>query len=267
MEIRTVLKSSGLLLAIGALAACGGGGGGGPSVANAPTFGDVMSDTSAGLVVNVLDANAGTVAADSGRLDRAENLGEIGGLSGILSADRTRIDLADGGAVIFTTVDDRFAVRFDAAQPGITTSGIAGVVTATSDLPGGTATYTGDTELTARTATDVFDLRGTATITADFVGEAEVTTVLSDLSGVQQPALAAATNVTDVGTLTLSGSRIAGGLFSGGTATLSSDVFTLTGEETVAVSGAFYGPGGAEAGGVFAITGGATDIFGDFIAD
>lgn len=269
MRDLTALKSTGLVLAIGTLAACGGGGGGGggPTVVDAPTFGDVDSVANSALVVNVLDASAGTVAADTGRLNRADNTGELGGLTGTLSADRTRIALDDGGAVIFDDPGDNFAVRFEAARPSGTTTGIAGIATALADLPTGTANYTGDTVLSAVTGDTVFDLTGTATITADFAGDAGVTTVLSDLSGTRQPLLAAAVPVTEVGTLTLSGSVIDGARFSGGSAALTSDVLSLSGDETVDVSGAFYGPDGGEAGGVFAITGGETDIFGDFLGE
>lgn len=267
MQILAIMKPSALMLTIGTLAACGGGGGG-PAVTDAPTLGDVNSTATSSLVATVLDANAGTVAAETGNLNRSENTGQIGGLSGALSADRTRIEVIGGGAVTFSDAGDGFAARFDAARPGTTTSGIAGIATAAGDLPGGSATYSGDTVITATSGTDLFELTGTADITADF-GRGDVTTVLSDLSGVQIEGggTQAPVAVSDAGTLTLRGSAIGGARFSGGTAALTSEVLSLAGDETVAVEGAFFGPAAEQAGGVFAITGGETKIFGDFLAE
>lgn len=259
------------MLAIGTLAACGGGGGGGgAAVIDAPTFGDIESTANSSLVAVILNPSTGTVAADTGRLNRADDTGNIGGLSGSLSDDRSQINLNGGGAITFAGEADSFAVRFDAAQGGTTTLGIAGIPTASSDLPSGSATYTGDTVITATSGTDLFELTGSAEIMASFgAGDPSVTTTLSDLSGNRLPdsGTSAAETIADAGTLTFSGSAIDGSRFTGGTAALTSDVLFLTGSETVGLEGAFYGPNGEEAGGVFAITGGETVIFGDFLAD
>lgn len=260
-----------LSLAGATLAACGGGGGGdgggGAPVVDAPTFGDVNSVASAALVATILDPDAQTVTATTGQLNRSANTGTIGELSGTLSADRSTITLSGGGVVTFADPGDGFATRFD-ADTTTPTIGIAGIATAAGDLPSGTASYTGDTVITATNGTDIYELTGVAEITATFAGDdPSVTTELSDLAGTRQPVLAAPQTVADVGTLTLSGSAIDGATFSGGTAALSSDVLSLSGDETVSVAGAFFGPDAAQAGGVFAITGGETQVFGDFLGE
>lgn len=269
MQILTTLKSSALLLAIGTLAACGGGGGGGgEAVVNAPTFGDVDSTANSNLVALILNPSTEAVTPDTGSLNRGDGTGNIGGLSGTLSDDRSQINLTGGGVITFSGDTDAFAVRFDASQDGTTTQGIAGIATSSSDLPSGSASYSGDTVITATSGTDVFELTGTAEITASFgASDPSVTTTLSDLSGLRLPALSAAETVADAGTLTLNGSAIDGSRFTGGTAELDSDVLSLAGSETVDLEGAFYGPSGEEVGGVFAITGGETQIFGDFLAN
>lgn len=266
MNAFSPLKRATLLLVIGPLAACGGGGGG-QMMTEDPTLGDMNVATTSDLVASVLDANAGTVTLETGELDRGDNSGSIGDLNGILSADRTRIALDDGGAVTFSGSLDTFAARFE-AQTGTPTQGIVGIVTAASEIPNATATYAGDTVITAQNGTDLYELTGAASITATFgAANPRVTTVLSDLAGVRQPALEAPVTIDDAGTLTLSGSVIDGAQFTGGTAELTSDVLTLTGDETVDVAGAFYGPEGAEVGGVFAITDGDTTFFGDFLGN
>jgi hypothetical protein len=267
MQLLKLVKPTTVTLTLGVLAACGGGGGT-PAVVDAPTFGDTESAASSRLAAVVLDAAAGTVAADTGRLNRGENTGNIGGLSGTLSADRSRINLTGGGAVEFTGEADAFAARFTAAQGAVNTLGIAGIATTSTDLPGGEATYTGDTVITAQSGTDVYELTGVANITAAFGGDTPtVTTALTALAGDKQPALGAIEAVADAGALTISGSAITGTGFNGGTAELTSIILALSGDETVSVQGAFYGPGADEVGGVFIIEDGTTRIFGDFLAD
>ena len=269
MENFTSWKVFVLSLAGVTLAACGGGGGsnGGDPMVDAPTFGDADSVASSARVATILDANAQTVTSSTGQLNRSANTGTIGDLSGTLSADRSSIALSDGGAVTFADPGDGFATRF-AADTDTPTIGIAGIATATGDLPGGSASYIGDTVITATNGTDLYELTGVSEITATFAGDTpSVTTVLSDLAGTRQPALAAAQSVADAGTLTLTGSEIDGATFSGGTAALDSDVLSLSGDETVSVAGAFFGPEADQAGGVFAITGGETQVFGDFLAE
>ena len=264
------------------LMACSGGGGGvidppvdggdppvdggDPPVVLAP-FGDAASTEAADLIALSLDANAGTVTNETGTLNRTGNTIAFGSIDGTISDDRTGVDLTNG-AVTFDGDADAFAVRFDAAQGTTNTLGVIGVAADPATLPSGTATYTGDTVITAQSGTDLFELDGTATITANFgAGTPNVTTALTALSGTRQPAAAAIEDVADAGSLTITGSTISGSGFSGGTATLDSTVLSLSGSETTALEGAFYGTDGAEAGGVFIIEDGTTRIFGDFLGD
>lgn len=265
MQILTILKSSAVVLTTGTLAACGGGGGGGAAVIDAPTFGDLESTANSNLVALVLNPSTESVAVDTGTLNRGDGTGSIGGLTGTLSADRSEINIAGGGAITFEPNEDGFAVRFDAAQTGSNTLGIAGIATAASDLPSGTATYAGDTVLTVQNGVDLYDVAGVANVTAAFGADTPtVTTTLTDLAATAQTDTP---DVADLGVVTLTGSAIDGVRFSGGTATVTSDIIALSGDETVDLEGAFYGPDGGEVGGVFTVIDGDVRIFGDFLAD
>ena len=271
MQTYKLMKPSVVVMSVGLLAACGGGGGGDavidPPAGGLPSFGDVEATATSVLVAHVLDANAVTVSAAAGQLNRSADTGNIAGLSGTLSEDRTQIVL-DDGLISFDAGEDSFAARFTLESSEVSTLGIAGIATAAADLPTGTAVYEGDTILTAQSGTDLFELTGTANLTADFgANTPSVTTVLSDLSGIQQPILDDEINVADAGSLTINGSGIDGAAFTGGSAELTSDVLALSGDETLSLDGSFYGPDGSEAGGVFIIDDGDTVIFGDFLAD
>jgi hypothetical protein len=265
MTTLNFLKSCALMMAVGTLSGCGGGG---AAVVDAPTFGDMDSTASSPLVAVVLNASAGTVTADQGRLDRRDNKGTIGGLSGELSADRSEIDLKNG-AITLDGEAGAYSARFALEAGPLNTLGIVGIATAASALPSGTATYSGDTILTATSGSAIYELNGTADVVAGFgSGTPSVTTTLSDLSGTMQgSSLDIATDVADVGTLVLAGSAISGAAFNGGTAELTSDVLALSGSEKVVLRGAFFGPDAGEVGGAFIIKDGTTQIFGDFLAD
>ena len=270
MQTYKFMKSSVILVSFGVLAACGGGGGnGGDAVVDAPSFGDVESTANSALAAVILDSSNNSVTADTGRLDRTAGTGSLGGLSGQLSDDRTQIDLPNG-RVSFDAAEDAFSARFTVAAGDTNTLGIVGIATSAADLPSGTATYAGDTILTATSGTDLFDLTGTATVTAEFgASSPTVTTALTDLAGTQEVegGTSAPETVADAGSLTISGSAISGAAFSGGSAELTSDVLALSGDADVNVEGSFYGPDGSEVGGVFIIDDGDTKIFGDFLAD
>ncbi len=267
MQTLLTLKASALgVSACLTLAACGGGGGG-ALVQDAVPFQDTTSIDVSTLTALSLNAADASVASETGSLDRAGNTLSFGGLSGTVAADRASVALADG-AVTFEGGADAAAVRFDAAQGSVTTSGIIGVATDQAALPSGSATYTGDTVITAISDRDVFELDGTATIAADFgAATPNVTTTLSGLSGSRQPVLGDAEAVADAGTLTITGSTISGAGFSGGTAALTSSVLALSGSETVALEGAFFGVDATEVGGVFIIDDADVRIFGDFLGD
>jgi hypothetical protein len=271
MQTYKMMKPSVVVTSLGLLAACsgGGGGGGGDQIPEAvpPTIDDVTSTATSALTANVLDAEAVTVTSATGQLNRSTDTGTIAGLSGTLSEDRTQIVL-DDGLISFDADEDAFAARFTIETSELSALGIVGITTSTADLPTGTATYAGDTILTAQSGTDLFELTGTANITADFGANApSVTTELTDLSGTQQPILGDEITIADGGSLTITGSSIDGAGFTGGSAELTSDVLALSGDETLNLEGGFYGPDGGEAGGVFIIDDGDTVIFGDFLAD
>ena len=252
-------------VALSALSACGGGGGGAsgsPSAPPAPIPGDVL------LSAVVLNASAGTVSVQAGRLNEINSTGNLGGLSGTLSNNGRGIALNGGGAVEFAGAASAGPVRFTAAQGATNTIGIAGIITPASELPAGQTVYRGNTVITAQSDNDLFELTGNATITADFGGGApSVTTSLTGLSGTRQPAIGAIQPVSNAGSLTLNGSTISGATFRDGTASLASSVLSLSGGEAVNVSGAFYGENGSDVGAVFFIDDGATKIFGDFVAN
>ncbi|MEO1650607.1 MAG: transferrin-binding protein-like solute binding protein [Pseudomonadota bacterium] len=266
MTVSIYSRSTGLsALALITLAACGGGGGTGAQ--DAVAFQDAVETSSSSITVLGLNAAASVVARETGTLDREANTLTYGSLSGTLLEDRSGVDL-DDGAITFDGEADAAAVRFEATQGTTNTIGVIGVTTAADSLPTGTATYTGDTVLTAVAGTDVFELTGVANVTAEFDADTPtVTTALSGLSGTRQPVLGAAEDVADAGTLTISGSEISGAGFSGGEATLDSTVLTLSGDETVAVEGSFFGVDADEVGGVFVVDDDETRIFGDFLAD
>ena len=267
--METTLKLKPVVLSVCALTlviGCSGGGGGGVEQ-DATAFLDAASVDASTVTALSLNANEATVTSESGTLDRDGDTLTFGDTTGTLSDDRTSVDLEDG-AITFEGDADAFAVRFDAAEGATNTIGIIGVATDAGSLPSGSATYAGDTVITAQSGTDLFELTGTAAITADFdAATPSVTTALTGLSGTRQPAAAAAEDVADAGSLTIAGSEISGNGFNGGTATLESTVLTLSGDESTALEGAFYGPDADEVGGVFIIEDGETRIFGDFLGD
>lgn len=243
-----------------------GGDGGDPFVPDDTPFADPDSIDASDLIVLSLNAQDGTVARVDGTLDRAADTLSFGAVSGTINDARDTVDLSDG-QIDIDGETDAFAARFDAAQGAVNTLGILGVATDAAALPSGTASYTGDTVITATSGTDVFELTGVASITANFGGDESVTTALTALTGTRQPAGAVVEDIADAGALTISGSGISGNGFSGGSAALTSDVLSLTGDVTTALEGGFYGPDADEVGGVFIVDDGTTRIFGDFLAD
>lgn len=261
------------------LAACGGGGGG--DVVEDVTVGDVADSPDTGsdpvttpevvadgrITILSLDASAPALSRESGTLDLDTGAVQFGTAAGALSADRLRVTVTDG-VVRFDDPASTASNRYDATLGGETRTGVVGLTPSVDRLPGGTATYSGDAVLTATAGTTLFELTGTADVTARFgAATPTVTTEITGLQGTQQSAVGAPVAVANAGSLTLSGAEISGTGFSGGDAALSSPVLSLSGGARLSLEGAFLGVDADEAGGVFVIDDGATQIFGDFLAE
>jgi hypothetical protein len=262
-------RSFGLItVASGALAACGGG----STAVVAPdfaAFGDLTSQDTSVLAAASLDAAALTTTGLTGSLNRAANTASIGTLSGTINAARTEVALTAGGNVTFTSGANQYAVRYVATPTtGNRTIGVVGAVTTAASMPSGTATMTGPATVTIQDGVALYDLTGDAAIAANF-GTNRVTTTLSGLDGTRAGGITPSEPVTDVATVTITGSTIAANTFSGGTATVTSTTLSPLGASAnTSVNGTFFGPAGEEVGGVLLIDDTATGnirVFGDFI--
>ena len=255
--------------ALGTLAACGGGGASTPTATPFATLGDTTSQQSAALAAASLDTGARTTSALTGTLNRAGNTANISTLSGAINTNRSAIALTAGGTIALQAGANTFSTRYIATPTtGNATIGVLGAVTPAADLPGGSVTMTGPATVTIQNGTALFDLTGDATIAANF-GTDRVTTTLSGLKGTQTNGITPTVDVTDVATVTITGSAITGATFDGGTVAVTSATLpTLSAGAVTSTNGAFFGPTGNEAGGVFVADDTATGnlrIFGDFI--
>ncbi len=265
------------MIALLALTACNSGGGAtavSPGTVNpsALSFADAATTGTVPLSFASLNAANNTTTSGTGSLDRTSGDASIAGLSGNVDAARRLMQITSGGQVALTANPGRFAVRYQASPQGTqTTTGVVGVSTLASDMPtSGSATYSGDTQLSAQVGTSLYELTGTAAIAASFGSGGTVTTTLSGLSGQRIPTVAAASSVSNVGTITLSGASVSGTGFAGGTSATTGSTLALSGTQTTSVSGQFFGPQATEAGGVFVIndtTGGGPLIQGDFLGN
>lgn len=253
------------------LAACGGGGTSPTSPTVIPSFTAASADSAVALAAVSLDSGARSTSGLSGTLDLNDNTYTVGTLSGDISANRTLVNLSDGGNVVIGSGATDFAVLFEATPiDGNRTIGIVGGITPTADLPSGTADYTGDSAITLRDGASVYELTGTATIAADFAN-GTVTTTATNLDGTERTGLTAPVNVSDVASVTFTGSRISGATFDGGTPDITSSNLTALGDNPdSSLNGAFFGTAADEAGATFVID--DTDdsgviAFGTLIAD
>lgn len=274
---QTAKTVAGVTLALVTLAGCGGGGGGGGGATvidtppNEVPFAAASAKGTVALSGTVLDAAARTITKSTGNLNRDTNAVTFSELSGQINAARAVIDITGGGQATLTTKADQFGARFTASPiGGASTTGVIGVAILASDMPSGSADYTGDTRLSAQVGTDLYELTGTASVAATFGTDGTVTTTLTGLSGQKMPSLADATVISDAGTLTLAGASITATSFAGGTSAATDDVFALSGKQTTIHAGEFFGPDATEAGGTFVIddtSDGTTVIQGDFLVD
>jgi hypothetical protein len=269
-QLITTLRPAGLAIAaFGALAACGGGGAAAIEPASFAAFGDLTSQQTSALAAASLDTRARSTSALTGSLNRAANTASIGTLTGAINADRSAITLTSGGNVTLAQSGQTFSARFVATPvTGNRTQGVLGAVTPTADLPTGSATFNGPTTVTIQDGATVYDLTGDAEIAANFATN-RVTTTLSGLDGAQSNGISATVDVTDVATVTITGSTIAAATFSGGTVGVDSTTLSALGATAAtSINGTFFGPTGQEVGGVVSIDDTATGnlrVFGDFV--
>lgn len=254
------------------LTACSGGGSGGGVVT--PDYVSPFADSDAtGTVsltaVSLNSAARATDTLDTATFDQDADTIAIDGLSGSFDSAGETVTLDGGGLITITPSATEFAARFVSEPQGLNrTIGIVGFETEVSELPTGTVTYTGTSELTILDGTDVYALTGDATITADF-GTSLVDTTVNNLDGTVTAGATAPAAVTDVATIDFTGSAITDAQFNGGTAALTSTTLTngLSGSETTSLDGAFYGPGADEAGAVVTIDDSDVVVLGTVLAD
>ncbi len=264
--MKTLFRSA-TLISLGAtlLAGCSG------SNTAAP-----LDFTSPAGTVNVtavsIDGVSENSESASGTINLAADRLALGTTAGSLNADRTSVTLDGGGTGTLTPTDATYA-RFFELNPanGPRRTGVIGIDSAS--LPGGTAVYTGTGNMTIQDNLDVLDLTGTVNVTADF-DQGTVDTVYTDLNGTRNPAFSGPQAATNVGTVRIEGSQIAGTKFTGGTASLNSASVNngqpLSAQASTALSGAFYGPDADEVGGAFVVddlTANSVSIRGSYIGD
>ncbi len=242
----------------------------GSSVALPPDFASPTGNVKVTAVS--IDGVSQTSQSDSGTLNLSANDLSLGTASGTLNNDRTNLTVTSGGTGTLTSTNASYA-RFFELNPtnGPRRTGVIGIDA--DRLPTNTAVYAGTGNMTIQDNLDVLDLNGTVTVTADF-GNGTVDTEYSNLNGTRSPAFANPQAATNVGTVLVKGSRIAGTGFSGGTASIQSTQVNngqpLSAQATTSLSGAFYGPNADEVGGAFVVddlTTNAVSIRGAYIAD
>jgi hypothetical protein len=256
------------------LTACGGGGGGagGGGVTDTTPFVDNGATAAVPISAVSLNSVQRATGSETGTFDQSADTFALGGLSGKVDAAGQTVTLADGGQIAIAAGSTEHAARF-IAEPigGNRVIGIVGFETAPGDLPIGSASYVGTSDLTILDGTNVYALTGNATMTADFSGGSGVDTTLTNLSGTVTAGAAAPSSVTNVANIAFTGSALSGAQFTGGMSAVESQMLTaLSGSETVSLNGAFYGPGADEAGSTFVIdddANGGIIVFGTALAD
>ena len=212
---------------------------------------------------------SGAIGTQSGDADGANGDFDIGTMTGTYDDDTGVVSLDAGGSIALATNNDEVALFVAEPATGATSFGVVGFQTAASNLPSGTATYNGTSNVHANDGTAIFELAGTASVDLDFdVGSGSV--VLDDLDGTRIDLGLTETNVTDVAQITFNGISINNGDLSGTAASVvSSQLATgTTGNQTVDLQGSVFGTNGTSVGGVFILddtTSGALMIQGAFM--
>ena len=246
----------------------GAGGTGGGSGLSTSTGGQV--DVS-GYAFNSIDYQ---VQSGAGVFDTGSNTVNILSLDGTTDSSQMVVSLGGGGTGTITDLGLTYVWQFMADPAGgQPIRGIFGEGTSASDLPSGTAGYSGISIVQIFDGSNVYDLSGDASISVDFGGN-RLSVTQDDLDGTRGDGVTAQTSVTDVATITISDAVISGAGFSGGSAHVQSTELAafLSGLETVSVSGGFFGPNAEEVGGVAVIddtgnTVGRLLIFSSFAAN
>ena len=255
------------------LAACGGGGGGGIAAGGAVILDPLDAATNAfvladgAITAQVLTPSTNSVSTQTGTVDAATSIVTAGDLSGVADFAAGTVAIDGGGLAIISSDGTQFVGRFDASPQGDTRSfGVVGLATEAANLPAGSASYAGSTNVNIVDGTDIYDLTGTLDLDIAFdATNPTVSTTLDALSGTVTDAVSAPVAVADAAQITITGSALDGAGFAGGTTTLTSDSITpLTDDATTALTGGFYGPNAEEVGGV-GIINSAADITFDFI--
>ncbi len=264
MTIRPVFALA--VLSLGGLSACFDG-----SDPRYVEFDSLTSNRVDALNAQSLNVSARTTDQITGELDRQADTFELDAESGTIDVSRTTVTLNGGGTIDLTGTTE-FA-RFFESQPsgGDTTTGVVGVPTIVGDVPGGgTATYSGVSEVAIQDGLALYDLNGTMEATADFsAGTLDVT--LDNLGGQRQDFILGTSNVTDVATITISDAMISDNTVSGGTSTLTSATINggggFSGTQTTNHEAGFYGPRADEVGGVLYIDDTSVQVFGQYLGD
>ena len=274
--MKTNMKYIGSTLALFLVAGCGGGGGASaPDVDNTnyiSFFDPTSTETSALRSTSVADGDAmqgtsDTIVRTSGRV-------VLGGLPGIIDANRETVTLDEGGTVFILRGATDYVARL-VAEPAVSEPfiGVIGQPTATAGVPTtGQVTYGGVDNIVLEIidGADLYDLTGSGSLTANFQNR-RARMSITDLAGTRTTGLSTA-SVSDVVTIELTGAPISRGQISGGNAFLIDSTLAnaLSGSELVDLDAMFFGPAAAEVGGIVVIddsAAGALRIQGVFTAE
>lgn len=184
---------------------------------------------------------------------------------GQLNAAGDTVTFASGATMALSGLDNSYSRQFvlSGSEPAF---GAYGVDTEARDLPGGSATYSGETTLVVTSPDGIFDLTGDANASVNFRSDAASLT-LNNLSGTQATGLSSPEDVNDFGDIVFADIDLSGNTLSGGTVTIDTDeTAAFDTDASGDVNGTFFGPSGEELGGSFNITGDAASVDGGFIA-
>lgn len=228
-----------------ALAACSGSSGGG----------DTGNSAAADFFTNgpdVVTINGGIASGDgtetvNGNLNRADQSLDFGDFSGNISSDGSAVS---NDTTTWTIADDD--TEYVRVYTDGVRSGFFGVATPVADVPGGTASYSGNGDLVLIDDTGIYELSGDATTSVDF-GAGTVNTTIAGLNGTLDTGAAAVQDLSDAGTLSLNDMQIVQNGFNGGSINIDSTVITSepTSLASEGIIGNFFGPNGEEVGGAF----------------
>ena len=253
------------------LAACGGGSGtaagdgtgsnGGP--AEVPTsdsyiaLNEVTSAVETPLGFVAMNSSNRTARGYAGTLDH--NTGTLSGngalLIGSVNIARTLVSLPGGETAELSNPGNTASHARIFRTNGLSNDlfGVVGQYTNLDLIPAmASSIYNGSVTLQADNGNATFALVGDATITASWSGDG-ITSVFNNLDGTRNDGLGGGINVSDVGTVTISGATLNGSQFSGGTFSTTGDDLVYTGGGTQTHAGQFFGPDAQEVGGVFGL--------------